>query len=82
MIHENPLTGNWPGHGYHYFTEKFWKEFAKMCDYELLENTIEAAMGNVTDGWNSCSVLRKVNDREFITEQWFDKLYKSYIKNK
>lgn len=82
MIHENPLTNNWPGHGQHYFTPDFWENLAKMCEYELVENTTEAAMGNTTDGFNSCCVLRKLNDREFISEELFNQLYKSYIKSK
>lgn len=82
MIHENPLTDNWPGHGQHYFTPDFWDNLAKTCEYELIENTTEPAMGNTVDGWNSCAVLRKLNDREFISEEQFNQLYKSYIKSK
>jgi hypothetical protein len=82
MIHENPMTGNWPGHGYHYFTQKFYIELAKACKYELLEVSTEAAMGNTVDGWNICAVLRKVVDNDFIPEEDFNKIYVKHIKSK
>lgn len=79
MIHENPKTGNWPLHGQHYFTKDFYVQFAKVCNYELLEVCEEAAMGNTIDGWNVCAVLRKKYDAEFISETKFNKIYKAYI---
>lgn len=82
MIHENPMTGNWPGHGQHYFTEEFYVELAKACKYELLEVCSEAAMGNTTDGWNICAVLRKVVDNDFITEENFNEIYAEHIRSK
>lgn len=82
MIHENPKTENWPGHGQHYFTEQFYIDFAISCNYNLLEVTTEAAMGNVTDGWNISSVLQKVDDKEFITEQQFNEIYAKHIFSK
>lgn len=82
MIHENPMTGNWPEHGYHYFTQKFYVELAKVCNYELLEVCSEAAMGNFETGWNICSVLRKIEDIEFIREEDFNKIYSKHIKLK
>jgi hypothetical protein len=63
MIHENPMTGNWPGHGQHYFTQKFYEQIAKDCDYEILELTEESAMGNDVDGWNVSCVLLKTSDK-------------------
>lgn len=74
MIHENPKTGNWPKHGYHYMTETFYTELAKIVGYELLEVGEEAAMGNTVDGWNIYAVLRKVNSDNFINEEDFNKL--------
>ncbi len=82
MIHENPMTGNWPGHGQHYFTQKFYVEFAKACNYELVEVCSEAAMGNTTDGWNVCAVLKKLPESVFISEEDFNKLYSKHIKSK
>lgn len=79
MIHENPKTGNWPGHGQHYFTGEFYSVLAGACGYEFIEVTEEAAMGNVTDGWNICAVLRKLTDVQFIKEETFDEIYAKYI---
>lgn len=82
MIHENPKTENWPGHGYHYFTENFFKSLSKACNYTLLEINSEPAMGNVVDGWNICAVIEKSNTDEFISEKDFNKIYLQHIKQK
>jgi hypothetical protein len=80
MIHENPKTGNWPGHGQHYFTKDFWVDLADECIYEVFEVTEEPAMGNITDGWNISCVLRKSADSIWIDEKEFDKVYKHHVK--
>lgn len=80
MIHENPKTGNWPKHGYHYFTEGFYTVLAKACGYEILELTSEASMGNDVDGWNVSCVMRK-GEGEFISEEQFNKIYQKHIKS-
>ncbi len=59
MINENPKSGNWPGHGFNYYTEFFYRTLAGLCNYEILELGEHAAMGNVTDGWNVHSILLK-----------------------
>jgi hypothetical protein len=74
MIHENPKTGNWPGHGAHYFTREFYYGLRDSMGYELLESGQHPAMGNETDGWNIWAVLRKTEDKEFISEKEFNKL--------
>lgn len=63
IISENPKTGNWPGHGFNYYTEEFYRELALLCNYNLLSVGSVAAMGNYTDGWNVYSVLQKVNEK-------------------
>lgn len=82
MIHENPKTRNWPKHGQHYFTEEFYSQLAYESDYRILELTEEAAMGNVTDGWNISCVLYKIHDSDFMTEEEFNVIYNLYIKSK
>lgn len=67
IIHINPKSDNWPVHGYHFFSIKYWNDFAKAADYEVLAIGEEAAMQNVTDGWEVYVILRKVRD-EFIDE--------------
>jgi hypothetical protein len=79
MIHENPKTGNWPEHCPHYFTMDFWKELARVCQYDILEITEEAAMSNFESGWNICAVLRKTLDSMFISEKDFNKIYNKYV---
>jgi len=74
MIHENPKTGNWPQHGFHYMTKEFYIKLANLTGYELLEVTEEAAMGNDIDGWNVCAVLRKINSGDFISKEEFETL--------
>lgn len=82
LIFENPATLSWPLHGYHYFTEDFYRYFAPACGYELLEVTREASMGNFVDGWNISSVMRKIDDRPFITEEQFNEIYAKHIRSK
>lgn len=72
MVHENPKTGSWPKHGYHYFSESFYEKLAKGCGYEILEISQEPAMGNTKDGWNICAVLRKTHKSKFIAQTTFD----------
>lgn len=74
MFHENPKTGSWLGHGFHYMTKEFYKGLAALCKYEIIELGQHSAMGNTTDGWNIYSVLRKTEDSEFITEKEFNQL--------
>lgn len=78
MIHENPRTENWIGHGYHYITQQFYVNLALLVGYEILELAEEAAMGNYETGINVCAVLRKTSDI-FLTEQEFDKLYNETV---
>jgi hypothetical protein len=71
MIHENPLSGHWIGHGYTYLTIKFYEQLAEAMNYTILDLCIEYAMGNYIDGGNVCCVLRKNEDSEFISEEKF-----------
>lgn len=73
QVHENPLTGHWPGHGFQYFSEAFYKEFAALTDYEILELGTNCAMGNCETGMNVYCVLRKHSER-FPTLNDFKKL--------
>lgn len=74
MINVNPKTGNWPGHGYSYLTEKFYKQLAEHTDYEIIELGQHPASGNFTDGWNIHAILRKHSEKfpDFETFKKFD----------
>lgn len=74
IIHENPKTGNWPGHGNHYITQDFFIQLAKLMDYDIQAIGEHFAMGNHIDGCNVYCVLQKTNEAPFITEKEFNKL--------
>lgn len=74
VICENPKTGNWPKHGFHYMTKEFYTKLAELCGYEILELGEHAAMGNITDGWNVYCVWRKTKDEKFISKAKFKEL--------
>lgn len=71
MVNENPKTGNWPGHGFNYYTGAFYEKLCALCSYTIIELTEIPAMGNTTDGWNIYCSLQKVNDEPFITLEEF-----------
>jgi hypothetical protein len=73
IIRENPKSGNWPGHGFNYYTKSFYEKLAEACGYEILELGEHPAMGNTIDGWNVYCVLKKVNGEKFISKSKFDK---------
>lgn len=73
IVHENPKTGNWAGHGNHYLTQDFYTQLAQLMDYDILDIGENCAMGNCIDGWNIYAVLRK-NKEEFISLEQFNAL--------
>lgn len=70
MIHENPKTGNWPGHGFHYRTVEFYKELAEVAGYDLIHTEEHPACWNTVDGWNIIAVMRKTKEG-FISKDKF-----------
>ncbi|MEO6305969.1 MAG: hypothetical protein ABIP51_22675 [Bacteroidia bacterium] len=62
IISINPLTGNWPNHCYNWLGFDFYTMFSEITDYKILEQGIQAAMGNTVDGYNLWSVLRKTTN--------------------
>lgn len=78
IISENPKTGNWPGHGFHYLDSNFYRQLADVCGYEILELGEHPAMGNYTDGWNIYCIYIKKKESFEIKKTQFKKLhYKS-----
>lgn len=74
MFNENPMTENWPGHGFNYYTEDFYRQLAEISGYKILELGKHAAMGNTTNGWNVYCVLKKSDEQPFISFEAFKKL--------
>jgi hypothetical protein len=72
MVHENPKTGNWGGHGEHYVTQGFFVDLAHDMGYEIESIGEHPAMGNTTDGWNVYCVLKKTKDNKFVSENKFN----------
>lgn len=62
MINVNPKFGNWPGHGYHYYSREFYHQLVTVAGYKIHMLGEHAAMGNTEDGWNVYSVLEKTSD--------------------
>lgn len=73
IICELPKTGSWKEHGFHYYTVEFFKEFAKLLNYEIKELGEHPAMGNHIDGWLIYCVLKKTQYK-FVSEKQFNQL--------
>jgi hypothetical protein len=63
IISENPKSNNWPGHGFNYVTQEFYKQLASVSGYIILDLHEHAACGNITDGWNVFCVMEKISDK-------------------
>ncbi len=78
ILCENPKTGNWHGHGFHYLEQSFYNNLASHANYEILKLGEHAAMGNITDGWNIYCIYKKT-ENQFCNREEFEKL--NYHKN-
>jgi hypothetical protein len=74
MFNVNPKTGNWPGHGYTYYTTQFYEQLAGLAGYKIVELGEHPAMGNTENGWNVYCVLQKQEDKPFPDLEAFMKL--------
>jgi hypothetical protein len=75
MIHANPKTGTYAGHGVSFFTMKFWEQLALECGYHLVEVSEKAPYSDVNPDKEVIAVLVKLTDKPFISESEFnDKL--------
>lgn len=70
IFHANPAPGNWRDHGYWYRNEEFYRQFARLTGYELIEVFPVACAGNFIDGWLTCALLRKTRE-EFVDKDTF-----------
>lgn len=65
IIHKNPKTGNFPLHGFHFFTLEFWKEYASLCKMDIEELYEHAIYHNTTDG-HECIAILKFTDKSIV----------------
>jgi len=77
IIHLNPKTGSWSGHGLYYYTPNFHRELARRCDYELLRE-LDLAVGKKTN-YLVCVGLRKRVNNPFISPADFAKIASATI---
>lgn len=73
---ENPMTGHWPGHGFHYVTEDFYIQLAKISGYEIWKLETHYAMHNYESGGNIICVMRKIKEG-FIAREEMPQTFKS-----
>jgi|SRR3990167_4396860 len=71
IIRQNPKTGNWPLHGFWYATEAMYIKLAEIQGYEIIDIGEDAAMGNVTDGWNVYCLYKKSGNAPFMSKAKF-----------
>jgi hypothetical protein len=62
MVSENPKTGNWPGHGFNYYSLEFYSKLQAIAGYTVIDIGENAAMGNITDGWNVYCIMKKTSE--------------------
>ena len=70
MIHENPKTGSWPKHGFHYRDMKFYVDLAEAAGYALVQLEEHPACWNTADGWNIIAVMEKKKEGFIKREQF------------
>jgi hypothetical protein len=74
MLHENPRKGNWPEHGFHYFTEDFYIELESLTGYKIIELNNTVAAHNYESGNNVFCLMQKLSE-DFIEREQFPKTY-------
>ena len=81
MIHANPETGSFKNHGFHYFTEEFWREYANAAGLILKEVFRYQAYGprSDNDGWEVYAVLVKDEESKFPSKSVFEKIQSEYV---
>lgn len=70
MIHVNPAE-TYTHHGYRYFTFEFWKEFAKACDYALINMYSKPVYNDSNPAHEIFAVLKKIDTSKMICETAF-----------
>jgi hypothetical protein len=74
MIHVNPKINTYPGHGNHWFTQKFWNEFGAACKYEVLSVYEKSPYSKDNPDVEVYAVFRKANKSKYLTRDQFEAL--------
>jgi hypothetical protein len=72
MIHANPKTGTYKGHGVSFFTMEFWLKFADVMDYNLIEVSEKSPYSEENPDKEVIAVLQKLVNKDFISRAEFD----------
>lgn len=72
IIHKNPKTGNFPMHGNHFFTIDFWKAYADLCRFKIIEIYEHAIYHNNIDGWECIAILQFTDKTDSISMEKFN----------
>jgi hypothetical protein len=79
MIHANPKTGTYKGHGVSFFTMEFWEQLALACNYHLLEVGEKSPYSEENPDKEVIAVLRKLNSDPFIAKEVFQQIADKYV---
>lgn len=77
FIQLSPKTGSWPRHGFYYYTFDFYRQLARQCDYEILQEADIALRGKRSH--LVCVGLRKRAKNLFISQAEFEKIASATI---
>jgi hypothetical protein len=72
MIHVNPKTGTYFGHGVSFFTIEFWEKLALAMGYYVVEVTEKSPYSDENPDVEVYAVLQKMNHTDFLEEREFD----------
>ena len=81
IISENPEVGSWPGHGFHYFTEEFYRQLETVSGLVIAELGRHAACGNEMNGWNIFCVMQKITHDRFVSKIKFNTIQLKFNPN-
>lgn len=72
MVHVLPLIDNWPMHGYHFFSEEFFNNLAKVCNYKLLDMFVDKPNFGGEDSYQVFCALQKTEKSIFPSFLQYD----------
>lgn len=81
MIHANPKTGTFAGHGYHFFTQDFWRTVGSICEYEILSVYEKSPYSEENPDIEVYAVFKK-GSAKFPARDVFEKATKGKVFNK